>query len=65
MSLGHGGQILVSGSLREVVEGTFFSSRDTYRLKGVRESAEVFQVNAERLADEFPELRPQEEEPGR
>lgn len=46
MSLGHGGQILVSGSLREVVAGTFFSGRGTYRLNGVQESAEVFQVNA-------------------
>lgn len=57
MSLGHGGQILVSRAVAGVVGGIEFVSLGSYRLKGVRESMEVFQVRAEGLAEPFPPLR--------
>ena len=57
MSLGHGGQILVSGAVAVAVGDARFASLGTYRLKGLREPMEVFQVQADGLADSFPTLR--------
>jgi class 3 adenylate cyclase len=59
---GHGGQILVSGSARDAIEGSqprtvAFRSLGAHRLRGLREPIAVFQVVAPRLPRDFPSLR--------
>jgi peptide/nickel transport system substrate-binding protein len=65
MAAGHGGQILVSGATRELVEddlGPGISLRDLsdHRLKDLDRPERLFQVVADRLANEFPPLRTEE-----
>ncbi|MFP5331935.1 MAG: adenylate/guanylate cyclase domain-containing protein [Acidimicrobiia bacterium] len=57
MSLGHGGQILVSRAVADRVGDTRFVGLGSYRLKGLGEPMEVFQVQADGLAESFPSLR--------
>ena len=57
MSLGHGGQILVSGAVADALGDAGFAGLGSYRLKGLREPMEVFQVRADGLAESFPPLR--------
>ena len=59
---GHGGQILVSGSTRELVvadmpAGTDLLPLGTHRLKDVRQPVELYQVRADGLPVDFPPLR--------
>ena len=59
---GHGGQILVSQSTRELVaadlpDGIALRSLGRHRLKDVREPVEIYQVEAAGLATDFPPLR--------
>src|SRR3954469_15375008 len=59
---GHGGQILVSQSTRELVaadlpDGVTLRSLGRHRLKDVREPVEIYQVEAKGLATDFPVLR--------
>jgi peptide/nickel transport system substrate-binding protein len=62
MAAGHGGQILLSGATRELVEDDLepgISLRDLseHRLKDLDRPERLFQVVADRLANEFPPLR--------
>ncbi len=57
----HGGQILVSGSTRELVEADMPAGMDlvslgSYRLKDVRQPVELYQVRADGLPADFPPL---------
>jgi class 3 adenylate cyclase len=59
---GHGGQILQSAAARDAVgrsrpPGTRFRSLGSHRLRGLRESQALFQVDAAGLATHFPPLR--------
>jgi class 3 adenylate cyclase len=61
---GHGGQIVISSAVRDAL-GTALpggnvalKSLGTWRLSGLRESTELFQVSADDLRDEFPPVRP-------
>jgi class 3 adenylate cyclase len=59
---GHGGQILLSAAARDAVgrsrpPGTRFRSLGSHRLRGLRESQILFQVEAAGLAAHFPPLR--------
>ena len=58
----HGGQILVSGSTRELVAADMPAGMDlvslgNYRLKDVRQPVELYQVRADGLPADFPPLR--------
>jgi class 3 adenylate cyclase len=60
---GHGGQIVVSSAVREAVgtalpDGITLKSLGTWRLSGLRESTELFQLSADDLLDDFPPPRP-------
>jgi class 3 adenylate cyclase len=59
---GHGGQILLSAAARDAVgrsrpPGTRFRGLGSHRLRGLRESQVLFQVEAADLAAHFPPLR--------
>jgi class 3 adenylate cyclase len=59
---GHGGQILLSAAARDAVgrsrpPGTRFRSVGSHRLRGLRESQALFQVEAASMATHFPPLR--------
>jgi class 3 adenylate cyclase len=57
---GHGGQILVSGGLRDAVElpdGVTLASLGRHRLKGIPDDQELLQVIADDLPRAFPPLR--------
>jgi class 3 adenylate cyclase len=61
-SAGHGGQILLSAAARDAVgrsrpPGTRFRSLGSHRLRGLRESQVLFQVESAGLAAHFPPLR--------
>lgn len=59
-SCGHGGQILVSRTVRAALgEETAVELRHlgTYRLRGIPDEHEIYQVVAEDLLDGFPDLR--------
>ncbi len=61
-TLGHGGQIVVSGNTRDAVrstgaEGVRFVALGDYRLKGIAEPLALFQVAAKGLLTKFPALR--------
>ncbi|MFL5678659.1 MAG: adenylate/guanylate cyclase domain-containing protein, partial [Chloroflexota bacterium] len=61
-SAAHGGQILVSGSTRELVTADMPTGMDliglgSYRLKDVRQPVELYQVRADGLPFDFPPLR--------
>jgi class 3 adenylate cyclase len=64
----HGGQILVSADTRKAargtVEGIRFRSIGTYRLRGLPEPVELFQVTAKGLATRFPPPRTGSAQPG-
>ena len=60
----HGGQILVSGSTRELVAADMPTGLEllplgSYRLKDVRQPVELYQVRADGLQADFPALRTQ------
>ena len=59
---GHGGQILLSSAARDAVgrsrpPGTRFRSLGSHRLRGLRESQVLFQVESAGLVARFPPLR--------
>jgi class 3 adenylate cyclase len=59
---GHGGQILLSAAARDAVgrsrpAGTRLRSLGSHRLRGLRESQVLFQVEAAGIATHFPPLR--------
>jgi class 3 adenylate cyclase len=59
----HGGQIVISSAARDALgralpDGIALKSLGTWRLSGMRESAELLQVRAEDLLDDFPPPRP-------
>src|SRR5919109_3710907 len=61
-SAGHGGQVLMSGSTRALVEGSLsggVSLRDLgrHRLKDLENPEQLFQLVVEGLPDEFPPVR--------
>src|ERR671918_490163 len=61
-SAGHGGQVLMSGSTRALVEGSLpsgLSDRDLgrHRLKDLENPENLFQLLVEGLPDEFPPVR--------
>ncbi len=61
-AIGHGGQVLVSSSTRELVEddlppGVFLRDLGSYRLKDVDRPERISQAVAEGLRVEFPPLR--------
>ena len=58
-SAGHGGQVLVSERARAAMadEAVEFRDLGEYRLKGLPSEERIFQVVAEGLPSEFPELR--------
>ena len=65
-AVGHGGQVLLSSSTRELVEddlppGVFLRDLGSYRLKDVDRPERISQVVAEGLRVEFPPLRGAEE----
>ncbi|MGH3001155.1 MAG: DUF6582 domain-containing protein, partial [Gaiellaceae bacterium] len=58
----HGGQIVLSGSARtgildEPADGVSLRSLGTWRFQGLREPEELFQVETDGLASDFPPLR--------
>lgn len=60
MSIGHGGQILVSGTVRELAPGhggLEFTDLGAYRLKDLDGLQQIWQVHAEGLRSDFPPLR--------
>lgn len=57
---GHGGQVLVSGALRDAVElpdGVSLASLGRHRLRGIPDEIEMLQVVAAGIAVAFPPLR--------
>jgi YVTN family beta-propeller protein len=61
-SAGHGGQILLSGATRELVEddlpiGTWLHDLGHHRLKDIDRAEHIFELVGDRLAADFPELR--------
>ncbi len=61
-SLGHGGQIVVSGNTRDAVRstgagGVRFVSLGDHRLKGIADVMSLYQVGAKGLESKFPPLR--------
>ena len=64
MAVGHGGQILVSGSTAGLVPGVDLVDLGEHRLRDLPEVEHVFQVRAEGLASEFAPLRTVNASPG-
>jgi YVTN family beta-propeller protein len=61
-SAGHGGQILLSGATRELVEddlptGTWLRDLGHHRLKDIDRPEHIFELVGDGLATDFPELR--------
>ena len=60
-AIGHGGQVLVSGSTREALgsgpDGIRLRHLGSYRLRGLPEPTTIFQVEADGLQAEFPRPR--------
>lgn len=57
---GHGGQILLSRAVRAALgdeSGVELRGLGTHRLRGIPDEQELFQVQADGLAEEFPPLR--------
>jgi predicted ATPase/class 3 adenylate cyclase len=68
LAIGHGGQILVSGTTTDLLQGELLSNvvlRDLgeHRLKDLARPERVFQLSAADLPDRFPQLRSLEEFP--
>jgi class 3 adenylate cyclase len=62
-SASHGGQILISGDMRTaltdlVPDGVSFRRLGTYRMRGIPDEHDLFQVRADGLATRFPPVRP-------
>jgi len=62
MSAGHGGQILLSPTTRQLVEqhlpdGTYLQDLGEHRLKDLRQSGRLFQLSLEDLPAAFPPLK--------
>lgn len=63
---GHGGQVLVSGAMRDAVdlpEGVSLASLGRHRLRGIPDDLEMLQVVADGIAVAFPPLRLGDERP--
>ena len=61
-SASHGGQILISGDARTaltdlVPDGVAFRRLGRYRLRGIPDQHDLFQVRADGLATRFPPVR--------
>ena len=68
MSAGHGGQILVSSAThslteRGMAEGITFRDLGEHRLRGLSQPERLYQVVAEGLPQEFPDLRSMDARP--
>ncbi|MDQ1456595.1 MAG: hypothetical protein QOH28_2215 [Actinomycetota bacterium] len=57
MAVGHGGQVLVSATARQLVTGFDFVDLGEHRLRDLSRPERVFQLAAEGLRSEFPALR--------
>src|SRR2546423_992357 len=57
MAIGHGGQVLVSRTTAQLVDGADLQDLGEHRLRGLAEAEHVFQLRAPGLADEVPPLR--------
>lgn len=57
MSLSHGGQIVVTRAIRGAARDVEFRDLGTFRLKGLSEPVEAFEVRAEGLMGSFPPPR--------
>ena len=64
MAVGHGGQVLVSGSTAGLVTGIDLWDLGEHRLRDLSGVERVFQVRADGLAVEFPPLRTIDAVPG-
>lgn len=64
MAVGHGGQVLVSGSTEGLVTGIDLWDLGEHRLRDLSGVERVFQVRADGLAVEFPPLRTIDGAPG-
>ena len=59
-AMGHGSQVLASASLRDAAgdaDGTGWRAMGSHRLRGIPDEHELFQVEANDLATDFPPLR--------
>lgn len=57
---GHGGQVLVTGAVRDLVdlpEGVELATLGRHRLRGLPDDVEIFQLTSEGLPTAFPPLR--------
>ncbi len=68
MSAGHGGQILLSHTTRQLVEqhlpeGTFLQDLGEHRLKDLQRSSHLFQLSIAGLPDTFPPLKTLDTQP--
>ena len=64
MAVGHGGQILVSGTTAGVVSGVDLQYLGEYRLRDLAGVEHLFQVRADGIGSSFPPLRTVEVVPG-
>ena len=64
MAVGHGGQILVSNSTAALVAGVSLADLGEHRLRDLSRLEQLFQVRADGLASEFPQLRTVDAVPG-
>lgn len=64
MAAGHGGQILVSSSTAELIEGIELIDLGLRRLRDLSEALQIYQVSAQGLGREFPPLKTVDTVPG-
>ncbi len=62
LAIGHGGQVLLSGAVRELVdgalpEGAALADRGVHRLKDLQDAEAVFQLLHSELESDYPPLR--------
>jgi predicted ATPase len=60
MTVGHGGQILVSGSTAALLTGFDLRDLGEHRLRDLSGEERLFQVRADGLVDDFPRVRTEE-----
>ena len=64
MSAGHGGQILLDGATAALISGIDLISLGPRRLRDIAKPVDVFQVQADGLRSEFPQLKTVDPTPG-
>jgi predicted ATPase/class 3 adenylate cyclase len=64
MAAGHGGQILLDGATAGLISGVDLISLGPRRLRDIAKPVDVFQVQAEGLATDFPPLKTVDPSPG-